>query len=410
MSVRLQASARQFLMGLLMLLLSVGCFPVLVHAAWVTVEGRSPIYRGDLVRARETARQDALDQARLASGGRLQARDEMRDGQLVESGFTLESTVRIGRTALVSEQILDDWLSQTWRIQVLPQPLCAQTPASRFRKRVAVTRFGLSPESGADLGRLYPADEDVPLAMVALLSPSTHLQTINATDRSLYRDSQRAPTIEAEDYLPTQTTELARRLGVQFVVGGVVRSLALVDPEAFRSSPWGSLLRTVRISDRRRVFVADLYLYDGFSGSLLYQRRFSTQADWDTEAEGALPIGSPVFRQTAYGAAVQEVLRDMAAAVEAQVACQPFMTRIRRTEGRTLMIESGTSQGLQPGDTLQVYRSRELFDGVRYQGTALREVPLTLQLSQVQPDFAMGDVPLDPTRYNIQSDDLVIIW
>ena len=123
-----------------------------------------------------------------------------------------------------------------------------------------------------------------------------------------------------------------------------------------------------------------------------------------------VPLNSAAFAATDYGAAVLAEINGMAADVEGQVACQPFITRIRKVEDKTLMIESGATQGVKPGDLLQVYRTRQLFEGTRYQGTELKDVKLALRVNQVQPELAFGDLSVDPTRYNVQTDDLLVVW
>ncbi len=402
--MRFGIGAGALLMALLILL------PGGVMAEWVDVEGRAAIYRSDIAAAREAARRDALEQARLTAGGHLTAHDEVRDGRVVESSLSLRSDLRIGRVVQVAETVMDDWLSIQFRIQVLPQPVCPRTEASRYRKNVVFTRFALDPSAHADIGGLFDADEHLPEMLMARLGTSAHLEVLNGSHLTLYENVATSPTVETDARVLTQVLSLARSLGAQFVVSGAVRSLAPLDEGTFGTSVWDGLLRTVGQADRAREFVADLYVHDGFSGALLQHRRYRTEGEWGVALHDRVPLNSAAFAATDYGAAVLAEINGMAADVEGQVACQPFITRIRKVEDKTLMIESGATQGVKPGDLLQVYRTRQLFEGTRYQGTELKDVKLALRVNQVQPELAFGDLSVDPTRYNVQTDDLLVVW
>ncbi|MBK8973988.1 MAG: flagellar assembly protein T N-terminal domain-containing protein [Hahellaceae bacterium] len=382
----------------------------LVRAEWVTIETSSPIYRNDLPAARQAARKDAIDQARLRRGGDLQATDEVVNGRLTRSSLSLKTEMRIGRVVQVDESVVDDWLSMTFRIQLLPQPICNQTPASRYRKKVVFTRFALDRPDEADFGGLYDIDEQFPQSMLAWLGPSTFLDALNGTQLTLYQNTRTAPTQETEYRTLSHAIDTARSLGAQFVVGGIVRRMALTDASAYSTSPWGRLVRAVGQVDMSREFVVDMYIYDGFSGAMMFQKRYQTIGKWNAGRDDRLPLTSVGFAQTGYGTAVLDTLAEMASDVEVQVACQPFITRIRKVENKMVMIESGATQGLRIGDELKVYRTRQLFEGTRFQGTEIRDVKLALKVNQVQPELAFGELQVDPTRYNIQTDDLLILW
>lgn len=382
----------------------------LVRAEWVTIETSSPIYRNDLPAARQAARKDAIDQARLRRGGDLQATDEVVNGRLTRSSLSLKTEMRIGRVVQVDESVVDDWLSMTFRIQLLPQPICNQTPASRYRKKVVFTRFALDRPDEADFGGLYDIDEQFPQSMLAWLGPSTFLDALNGTQLTLYQNTRTAPTQETEYRTLSHAIDTARSLGAQFVVGGIVRRMALADASAYSTSPWGRLVRAVGQVDMSREFVVDMYIYDGFSGAMMFQKRYQTIGKWNAGRDDRLPLTSVGFAQTGYGTAVLDTLAEMASDVEVQVACQPFITRIRKVENKMVMIESGATQGLRIGDELKVYRTRQLFEGTRFQGTEIRDVKLALKVNQVQPELAFGELQVDPTRYNIQTDDLLILW
>ena len=128
------------------------------------------------------------------------------------------------------------------------------------------------------------------------------------------------------------------------------------------------------------------------------------------EVGKAVGFGSAEFWQDEYGLAVGGLVNEMAAMINDQLRCQPFMTRISRVEGKTIHFLSGASSGVRPGDKLSLYRTYNFYDADLLKGVELTNVKTALTVSQVHPGFASGKISVDPGRLNIQVDDLLVAW
>ncbi|MDG9671407.1 flagellar assembly protein FlgT [Hahella sp. CR1] len=396
------------LSGVLGLLLTLGAGAA--HAEWVRVTGRALIYGGDYQQARKTAQEDALRQAALMFGAEVSSTDQMELGRLTQSSVSVSSRAKAKRVVPVSEEVEDDTLVLTVDADMYEQPLCDGASVNAYRRKLALLSFSLQDPRQASVGGLYGVERDIPSYLNQLLQSSPRLAVHEASQLHLYDELANAPTHETEQRTLTKAVSASRDLGVQFVVSGVVRNITLRDPEGLKRSVLNNTLRFVGLKDTYRVFDVEMFIHDGFSGAILFQKRYRTGADWEARADEHYGLLSAGFNEMEYGRAVKRALMSMAGDIEENVSCQPFMTRISRVEGRQIMFEAGANAGIRPGDTFQVYRSRQLFDATRFQGTELRDVKLALQVDQVQPEFSIGRLNIDPTRLNIQMDDVLIRW
>jgi len=235
------------------------------------------------------------------------------------------------------------------------------------------------------------------------------LQVLGASSVRLFGDLLNAPTRQLFDNRLTNVSELARELDAQFVVTGIIRDMAIEDPEAWGSSVLDRMSRGVGLANQNRRFIVDLMIYDGFSGSPVHQQRFSAQGKWDAAPKSSVGFGSAGFQDTAYGRAVTGVMQKMTEAVEEAVVCQPFITRITRVEGQKVTLAAGAASGLRPGDELSLYRSFNHFDSPGAT-PELRDADVTVRLDSVHPDFSNGLIPEYGALGNIQRDDIAIIW
>jgi len=342
------------------------------NAEWIRVSSEAVIVDDDLDAARKSARSDAYQRANA------ELKADLEDGNT------------------------DTLATSTYQ--------CRSATALNYRKRVGFLGFSMQHRPEGAVGRLENMERGLPATLVRLLNQSLSLQPHSASQIRLYQESFNAPTYETEQRILSKAVKASRELGVQFVVSGVIRSVALHNQNAYKNTLIKRSMRYWKLVDLQRDFSVDLFIHDGFSGALLFEQRYHTQALWPLEKNQQVAFMSPAFQQLAYGQKVLAQLRRMAAHIEESVRCQPFMARITHVEDRQILFGSGTNAGIRPGDQFQLYRARQLFRGDTFQGAQLFPVKEVLQVSQVQSEFAMGTLNTDPTRLNIQQGDVLVRW
>ncbi|WP_252737983.1 flagellar assembly protein T N-terminal domain-containing protein [Marinobacter salexigens] len=372
--------------------------------------GHASIYNEDLESARAEARSAAMRDLALQYEAQVSTRDTMENGVLTESRVRLASSARARNVKVIDEHRSGNLLRVTVRGDIsASRASCDGGDAARLKKRVAITGFPLLYPDQARVGRIDDAGEILPQQLQQGLREAGNLQVFSATTSRLFPDLLNAPTLQQGGNRLTNVVQVAREMGAQFVVAGVIRDIGVADPAAWGSSVLDKMQRRFGGADMRRRFAVDLMVFDGFSGSPVYQQRFETAADWNAGPGSSTGFGSEGFRKTQYGESVAGAIGEMTQAVAEALACQPFMARITRVEGHLVTLASGATAGLRPGDELHLYRSARYFDSLG--GTPeLSDSQMTVTLNNVHPDFSNGKMPVTGGQVNIQRDDIAIIW
>ncbi|MBC7182998.1 MAG: flagella assembly protein FlgT [Marinobacter sp.] len=372
--------------------------------------GHASIYNGDLDAARAEAKKAAIRDLSLQYEARVSTHDTMENGVVTESQVRLASSTRARNVQIIDEYQSGNLLRVVVRGDISEsRSECGAGEASRLKKRVAVTGFPMLYPDQARIGRLGDAGEILPQQLQQRLMEQGSFQVFGATTSRMFTDLLNAPTVQQGNNRLTNVLQLAREMGVQFVVTGVIRDLGVADPSAWGTSVLDRMQRGIGAVDQRRRFAADLIVFDGFSGSPIYQQRFETAADWNAGPGSVAGFGSAGFEKTAYGRSVSDVIGEMAAAVTEALACQPFMTRVARVDGHSVTLESGATAGLRPGDELKLYRSASYFDALG-DSPELQDGHVSVTLDKVQPQFSRGRMPQLGGLVNIQRDDIAILW
>ncbi|MEP3588886.1 MAG: flagellar assembly protein T N-terminal domain-containing protein [Marinobacter sp.] len=395
---------------------------IVVCSGWVnaatTLEGvgHANIREDNLDEARAEARQAAMRDLALQYQAQVSTQDTVENGQLTVSKTELSSNVELRNATIVDESRRGNLLRVVVRAELSGKTAdgegsCQAGESSGLRKRVAVTGFPIvMPSQGGDPG-LDNAGEQLPQALVARLQKQGKLQVLGATSLRLFSNLPDAPTTQANmaSNRLTNVVQLARELGAQFVVTGVIRDIGVSDPDAWGTSVFDKMKGGLGFGDKTRRFETEMMVFDGFSGSPVFRKRFETTANWTPAGRGTAGFGAAGFEKSEWGAAVSEVIDEMTAAVGSALNCQPFMARITRVSDDKVTLASGATAGLRPGDQLNIYRSQRYFDSLG--GTPeLADAGVTMTLDSVHPDFSTGRLATSGRQINVQRDDLAIIW
>ncbi len=381
-----------------------------IHGVVLEGTGMATIRAGDIEAAREDARQAAMRDLALQYDAHISSEDTMENGVVTDSRLTVASSARARHVEILDERQLGNTLRLTLRADVSEGAgRCQVGDAAGLKKRVAIAGFTLEHPGQARHGRLEDAGQVLPQLLQARLQAQGNLQTLGASNLQLFDNVTTAPTHQQFDNRLTNVTRIASEMGAQFVVTGVIRDIAVEDPSAWGSSVLHRIGRGIGTSNQNRRFVADLMVFDGFSGSPVYQKRFQTQGRWNAGKGASVGFGSVGFQETEFGQEVGRVIDAMRSDIQQALACQPFMTRVMRVEGRKVTLESGATAGLRPGDKLSLYRSYTHFDSP---GAApeLLNADARVTLDSVFPEYANGLMPEYGSLENIQRGDIAIVW
>lgn len=386
------------------------CMSSYLSAEWIQVTGKASLSHGRYDLAREQAMEDGLRQAIYQYGMDVDSHQEIENGRVKQDQFNVSSRAHVKQSVVHSETEENGYLLLTLNVDIAEQPLCEASQASHYKKKVAVLGFSLQVPAQANIGGLTNIERGLASQLSLYLKELNELVVYEQSQVSMHADLRNAPSRFTGQLTLTHAADYAKQAGVQFVVSGVIRDLSLEEPDSQSTSYWAKLKRLTKQANQQRRFVVDIFIHDGFSGAIVWQKQLSTAGEWALDLTERVSFESPKFKNQEYGQHVAQLLQNTAGNISEQIHCQPFMTRISRVEDKTLHFSSGASSGIRPGDVFSLYRTLNFYDSDRLSGVDLVNVKTALTVSQVHPNFSSGTISIDPGRLNIQEDDLLIAW
>lgn len=379
----------------------------LVLAESIDATGQAVIYNNDIADARYRATQQAIKQAVLESGSRVNVEDKMNNGE-IESNLAIRSSGRVQQAKILFEEQDGDFLRVTARVDVTADSQCSTGSTSYYKKTVGVTGFELQVPQQASLGELSNISRELPKHLADAINQQGYVKALTATNITIYPDLINAPSSTNYDGSLTNVTRISEQLGVQYIISGVIRDVSEVylrfpnDKETKKTSD--------NDLDKERNFVVDIYIYDGFSGALLFEHRYNEVGNWDISDHAKIGFGNAKFWTIHYGKVVQQVLKESALDTSEKLRCQPFIANIFRTEGNRIHISAGSLAGIKQGDKFSIYRRYEVFNQLQSAQTQLNNANISVTIKQVQPNFSVGELVVDSNVLNVQQQDVVIAW
>lgn len=210
---------------------------------------------------------------------------------------------------------------------------------------------------------------------------------------------------------PEWIRDLARRHGVQFVVGGILRDAGF-EGERYALS-YGNDVRAgerkqefdipllrffkpgIKATPAARRFEMELQVFDGISGTRLGQHRFAGNAEGEVVLPATVGMDSQRFFASDFGRLVSARVDDAVKGITEDLRCQPLLARVIRIESGRVYLDAGSSSGLVPGARVEV---RHLLPGAAPLTLSSRvslgmptEAVGALVIRQVQPLFAIAE-------------------
>jgi hypothetical protein len=166
----------------------------------------------------------------------------------------------------------------------------------------------------------------------------------------------------------------------------------------------------IRGRQHLRNFAIDVFIHDGFTGSLLFSRSYRTGGFWDAADNERVGFYTPAFLKTDYGQKVRSLLSQVSAEINQHLQCEPFRARIIRTQDNKLTFNAGSVTGIQPGDQFRLFRKSVFYDTLDQPQIRLEDTQTQVIVNEVQPRFSVANMAEEATELNIQKDDLLMAW
>ncbi len=303
----------------------------------VTVEGSASILEFGLSQARQAAIDDAIAQA--------SSRLKPQRGNL---------SFMPGDIKIVDEWQADNQYHVQGIVMLTQQSACQ----SIYRKKLLATGFPVMNAdqiSGTESQDLFSG---IPREISNRLMEKGDYIARNLTKTVLYARPDLAPEI----YSPTGSsgtaviTDIAKQMDAQFVLSGVIRSFKTESTEYVRGTGVMAMLKSsMRDYIGRRSIDVDVFVHDGFSGSLLFQHRYSDSILGDVSLPAGYTVGSEGFESSPAGHKISEIINLAVDDIRALFTCHPFATRVVQVDHNRITIAAGAQNKLKVGDRFMIY-------------------------------------------------------
>lgn len=382
-----------------------------VQAKEITAIG-SAVLVDDMETSRDQAIRDALRQASLQMGGSIHSSQMLVDGLITSDQMSLKTNGQFRHVRILQEKISQGILEIKLRAEFIEEGQCAMNEGNGYRKAVAVAGFALQTPKQAVLGGLQNIEQHLPSVLANTINGHHRLHAMDSGHVLMFSSVDRAPSSQNNLQRLTNSVELAKELGAQFVVSGVIRDLDMINPDADVPRLWDQSLDIIGLSREKRMrnFVLDVYVHDGISGALMFQNTYATAGVWEYDDFQRTGFATPVFWKSDFGEHVKDALSKVVDDLNTNLGCQPYMAKIIDTSGDYIRLDTGGSVGMRPGDELTVFRTSTFYNLDQEGLTQLHDTKVKATITQVQPRFAIAKLNKTPARYAIQREDVVVAW
>ena len=387
------------------------CISSLAMAVEITSVGVA-VMGNDITESRDDAIRDALRQASLQVGGSIHSSQMLVDGLVTQDQTSLKTNGQFRHVRVLQEKMINGILEVKVRAEFIEGGQCETNQGNGYRKAVAIAGFALQNPKDAVMGGLNNIEQRLPGVLSNTLNGRHRLHAMDSGHVLLFSSVDRAPSSQNNLQRLTNSVELAKELGAQFVVSGVIRDLAMINPEADTKQIWDTPLELVGLNreERDRNFVLDVYVHDGISGSLMFQNTYATSGVWEHDDFKRTGFATPEFWKVDYGKQVKNLLIEVVEDLNENLGCQPYMAKIIDTQGDYVRLDTGGSVGMRPGDELTVFRTSTFYNLDQDALTQLKDTKVKAVITQVQPRFAIAKLNKTPSRYAIQREDVLVAW
>ena len=385
--------------------------PGWVAAKEITAVG-SAILVDDMEESRDQAIRDALRQASLQMGGSIHSSQMLVDGLVTSDQMSLKTKGQFRHVRILQEKISHGILEVKLRAEFIEEGQCATNQGNGYRKAVAVAGFALQTPKQAVLGGLGNIEQHLPSVLANTINGRHRLHAMDSGHMLMFSSVDRAPSSQNNLQRLTNSVELAKELGAQFVISGVIRDLDMINPNAGVPQIWDRPLDLIGLSREKRMrnLVLDVYVHDGISGALMFQNTYATAGEWEYGDRKHTGFATPIFWKSDYGQHVKKALSKIVEDLNTNLGCQPYMAKIIDTSGDFIRLDTGGSVGMRPGDELTVFRTSTFYNLDQQGLTQLKDTKVKATITQVQPRFAIAKLNKTPQRYAIQREDVVVAW
>jgi len=341
------------------------------------------------VSARQTS---AEGSALLTQAGKPQARREAIDAATQIAAEQLRNKNPDTATLMTDIKVVDEWQEgNVYHVQILAQLSDKQICESAYRKKIVATAFPVVNADQISASESQDLFGGIPREINNRLAESGDFIGRNLTNTVLYSRPDIAPDIlPSTSYVGSSILNIARQQDAQFVLAGVIRDFKIESTQYVRGTGlFAEIKSLVRDMVARRSIGIDIYVYDGFSGALLFQHRYSDSILGDVSLPAGYTVGSERFNDTPAGNSINNIIQQASDDIRHMFLCFPFASRVTQISQNHIIIAAGAQDKVKLGDQFKIYPASTNSNSF---GTTFPASQGILTITDVSSNAAMGSL------------------
>lgn len=371
-----------------------------LQAEWFESQGQAYINNTPEI-ARTKAIENALKKTLLVAGASISSVQQVVNGLLTTDELNIRSAGVVNAFEVVSEKRLgSNIIEVTIRADIFPQEEYEQCYSVNYRKPILLTRSRLIHRGQANIGGIYGIDSAVTTKLSDHIKESSRYLNAQMSIRTSTPFFRLNKSYQQEE-VKKLTKSLATHTENQFVIYSEITDISINQGP---SNGWKLWKKT----PPNRDFNLIMYIYDGFTGDLVFEKQYFTSAPWRlNKRENINPNGSK-FWGSAYGAGIDSLLKNITLDIDEALMCQPSQATIVDIDEEKLIINIGKYHGVKLGDefSLLLNTSFTLDNGNNYTGYNLS--PYKVKVISLDRNNAIVEAVNAERLGNVQINDLVV--
>ncbi|MBE8167824.1 MAG: flagellar biosynthesis protein FlgT [Shewanella sp.] len=363
------------------------------QAEWLTVSGEALIMNSEVNAARNEAINNALKSASFYHGIQVNSTQEFQNGRLISDKITFEQNVNSQKFEFVSEQVKNNIIHVEIRIDT--EAFGKKTQSGIGKSVVFIPQAKLKDRAQLRYGQLDGFEEAISEQIGRSLTEHSQLALPNthASERLGYRHNTLSSTSDLPKWIGLSTDS-------QYLLIPTILNIA---PESAKTGPLGFW----NVSQSRQ-FRIRFSLYHGVSGENIWNRVYSTSADWDFRPQEIISPFSDEFWGSEYGEEIEHTLKKASHEIDEALKERPLMGQIITIDNQQMIINLGRKHGMVVGDTLKIVLKNDLPDRLNISRIIAVKSKASVHVTQLTESTAVVRWSNPKAIENVQIDDIVL--
>lgn len=368
------------------------------NAQWYEAQGHASTENSSIEVARKKAMENALQKALLVAGASVSSVQQVVNGLLTQDQISIRASGSVNSIELIDEIHHNNVVSLTIRADILSQD--KQCFALDYKKPILLTKSHLLHRQQANLGNIYQIDA----ALIEQMNNKISKQNYYAAGKLLLKsvtEFSRLNNSYDEARIKLLTQALAEKSDSQYVIYSEINDISF---EGERTNGWKIWQQGIY----HRNFDFTLYLYNGLSGELVWQKNYQDKAVWNFNKRETVDVNTTVFWKSDYGVMIDTLLNTIVSDIDDNVMCEPSEGKILQVRGNQITINLGKQHGVKIGDEFTLLHSSNFTSEQGRNYPSYNISPYKVKVTKLTRQSATAVTPDNNLLGNIQINDLAV--